>query len=92
MRQVGDEVTIRCPRTAQEDENFIKGIITETIARHKSGLPALHVVKGESFRWIGEKWQVYTGVPFLLARERENAMLDYFEFVDVWPRRNPGEV
>ena len=83
MRATGEIVIVHTPRTADEDESWTLGPIVKTLASGPGH--ALHVVAPTHFRWDGEDWQKYDGVPGEIARE--TAGRAQLEFVDTWPRR-----
>lgn len=87
MLNIGDEVTFYDPGSQREHESWTRGKIVRTLARHKSGSPAVHVVKIDGFKWDNAAlWGPYDGVPEVLGREHNgNSEL---EFIDTWPKRN----
>jgi hypothetical protein len=86
MRKVGDVMVLYNPGSRVEHESWTRGTIRETIARHRSGSHALHVVRQDAFKWDRDApWGLYDGVPEVLVRETEGE--PELEFVDTWPRR-----
>lgn len=86
--KAGDTVTFHDSGSAREHESWTRGVIRQTLARHKSGSFAVHVVTITGFKWDCEApWGSYDGVPEVLGREVNGS--SELEFIDTWPRRNP---
>ena len=67
----------------QPDEGDGASWIRGRIEGLNVGNQGVHLVRGMVFRWVGETWQRYTGLPFCLAKEGPRSAATYeLEFVD----------
>jgi hypothetical protein len=90
--KIGDFVTCYSPGSRTEHESWTGGEIIDTIARHASGSPALHIVRVTGFKWdLFAPWRPYDGVPYYdlpftwayyLGRESHGS--NQLEFVRDW--------
>jgi hypothetical protein len=81
--KIGDFAICHNPGSQTEHESWTGEKIIDTVARHTSGYPALHVVKVTGFKWdLFDPWGPYDGVAHYLGRETRGGKRD-LEFVKV---------
>lgn len=80
FRPISQVAIVVCPRDEGGPESLLRGPIRRQYAHGKRN--ALYVIEPAEFRWSDTKWEPYTGIRFVLARETRG--VESLEWVDRW--------